>query len=132
MNNKYIKRSHLSERKFRQLIFGFSIDMTATQISLLTGVNRNTVNRIILLLRKRLAQECEEGTVFSGEIELDESYFGAGRKKGKRGRGASDKTIVFGIYKRGGNLHTQIIHNCSRDTLEHIIKKKIAMNSIIY
>ena len=38
-----------------------------------------------------------------GEIlELDESYFGAHRVRGKRGRGAYGKTIVFGLLKRGG------------------------------
>ena len=31
----------------------------------------------------------------SGEIEVDESYFGARRVRGKRGRGASRKTPVF-------------------------------------
>lgn len=34
---------------------------------------------------------------FTGEIELDESYFGAKRVRGKRGRGAYGKTIVFGV-----------------------------------
>lgn len=37
--------------------------------------------------------------LFDGEVELDESYFGAVRK-GKRGRGAAGKTAVFGILKR--------------------------------
>jgi transposase len=32
--------------------------------------------------------------VFQGQIELDESYFG-GTGKGKRGRGAAGKVIVF-------------------------------------
>lgn len=36
-----------------------------------------------------------------GEIEADESYFG-GRRKGKRGRGSRDKTIVFGILEGEG------------------------------
>jgi len=31
----------------------------------------------------------------TGEIELDESYFGASRVKGKRSRGASGKAPVF-------------------------------------
>ena len=31
----------------------------------------------------------------SGEIEVDESYFGAKRVRGKRGRGAGKKTSVF-------------------------------------
>jgi len=37
----------------------------------------------------------------TGELEADESYFGARRVRGKRGRGAFGKTIVFGLLKRG-------------------------------
>ena len=36
----------------------------------------------------------------SGEIEEGESYFGAKRVRGKRGRGAGKKTPVFGLLKR--------------------------------
>jgi hypothetical protein len=36
-----------------------------------------------------------------GQIEVDESYFGARRVRGKRVRGARGKTIVFGLLKRG-------------------------------
>ena len=35
-------------------------------------------------------------SLLKGELEADESYFG-GRRKGKRGRGAGHKTIVFGL-----------------------------------
>jgi len=45
--NKYIKRSRISEQKFRELLVAFSIDLTATQISLLAKINRNAVNRIL-------------------------------------------------------------------------------------
>ena len=43
-----------------------------------------------------------------GQIEVDESYFGVRRMRGKRGLGASGKTIVFGLLKRGDKVHTQI------------------------
>ena len=42
-----------------------------------------------------MARECEKISKFSGEIEIDESYFGAKRVRGKRGRGASGKQSVF-------------------------------------
>ncbi len=44
-------------------------------------------------------QAAETPEVFSGEIEVDESYFG-GKSKGKRGRGAAGKVAVFGLLKR--------------------------------
>ncbi|MBX3301006.1 MAG: transposase [Nitrospira sp.] len=37
----------------------------------------------------------------SGEIEVDESYFG-GVHKGQHGRGAAGKVPVFGVLTRGG------------------------------
>ena len=51
MKNKYIKRSHISEYKFRQIIKLFAADLEAKQIALLSNVNINTVNRLLNLLR---------------------------------------------------------------------------------
>ena len=42
-----------------------------------------------------MSKECEKISKFSGEIEIDESYFGSKRVRGKRGRGAANKTPVF-------------------------------------
>ena len=59
--------------------------------------------------------------VFSGEIEVDASYFG-GKRKGKRGRGAAGKAPVFGLLKRGGTVYTKVISNASSATLCPIIE----------
>ena len=67
----------------------------------------------------------------SGEFELDESYFGAKRVKGKRGRGAAGKTPVFGLLKRDGKVHIEIVKNCSREQLLPIIQGKILEGSTI-
>ena len=56
-------------------------------------------------IRIRISEICEENSVFEvGEIELDESYFGARGVKGKRGRGAG-KIHVFGMLKRDCNVY---------------------------
>jgi transposase len=69
--------------------------------------------------------------VFDGEIEADESYFG-GRRKGKRGRGALGKTIVFGLYKRNGYVYTLSVSDTRTYTLYSIIKEYVQPDSIIY
>jgi transposase len=112
-----------SERKFKQLLKLFSEDLTATQITNIISINRNTVNRYLKSIRARIAELCEQESPFFGEVEVDESYFGAKRKKGKRGRGAYGKTIVFGIYKRNGKLYTEIVRNCSRWTSQAIVNE---------
>ena len=58
------------------------------------------MNRIVQQIRFLIAKECEKLSKMSGEIEVDESYFGARRVRGKRGRGAGRKTPMFGMLKR--------------------------------
>lgn len=121
-------RSKISEAKFRQLVRLFSLDLTASQITDLTGLNRNTVNRYLRAIRTRLAEYCEERSPFGGTVEVDESYFGPRRVRGKRGRGAGSKTIVFGIFKRNGSVYTEIVPDCAKATLQ----KGVRNPSVVY
>jgi len=130
--NKYSNRSKISEAKFRHLVRLFCLDLNAKQISELTHLNRNTVNRYLNEFRIRIAQICERQSPFMGEVEIDESYFGARRIKGQRGRGARGKTIVFGIFKRNGKVYTEIVPNCKRNTLRAVIKGRVSLDTIIH
>ena len=132
MKNKYIKRSKISEVKFREIVRCFSLDIDAQTVAILTGLNRNTINRYFYLIRKRIAEFCELQSPFNGEVEVDESYFGGKRIKGKRGRGAGNKTPVFGILQRGGKVYTEIVPNCAKRTLQGIIRGKVKLDSIIH
>jgi transposase-like protein len=130
--NRYYRRSRISEHKFRQIIRYFALDLTANRTAQLTGLTHKTVNQIYLKIRLRLAQDCQGQSPFSGEVEVDESYFGARRVRGKRGRGASGKTIVFGIFKRNGKVYTEIVSDCARNTLQAIIRGRVSVESIIH
>ena len=130
--NKYILRSKISETKFRQLARLFCVDLNATQIAQVTGLNRNTVNRLLQGIRERIAFACEAESPVSGEVEVDESYFGARRVRGLRGRGARGKTIVFGLFKRQGRVYTEIVPDCSRATLQGIIRGRVDPESVVH
>jgi len=132
MKNRYAIRARISEHQFRQIVRLFALDLDATQIAALSGLNRNTINRYLRGIRERIAEYCEHQSPFAGEIEVDESYFGAKRIKGKRGRGAFGKTAVFGVFKRNGCVYTEIVPDCSKSTLQAIIRGRIALDSIIY
>jgi len=86
----------------------------------------------VTLIRKRIAEFCEKESPFKGEIEVDESYFGGKRIKGKRGRGAYKKTPVFGIFKRGGKVYTEVVPDCAKATLQAIIQGRVDLDSIIH
>lgn len=133
MNNKYIIRSHLSEGKTREIIRCFSHDIEATKIAEMTNVSRITINKFLKCLRQRIAELCEAESIFEkGCVEMDESYFGARRVRGIRGRGAKGKQIVFGLIKRGGKVYTQVVENCSVKELYPIIKERVSKDSVIY
>jgi len=113
MFKSYKKGSHISRSKFREILRYFSADINASTTSQLTKIGRKTINNIYLEIRKCIADYCENESCFSkGEIELDESYFGARRVKGIRGRGAKGKIPVFGVLKRGDKVYTQIVNSC--------------------
>ena len=111
----------------------FSLDVEASKIAVLTGISRNTVNRTLTAIRKRISEFCELESPFAqGEIEIDESYFGTRRVRGVRGRGAGGKTVVFGLIKRKGKVYTQVVKNCSVKELVPIIQKRVGIDSVIY
>jgi len=131
--NRYYQCAKISERKARQIIKYFALDLTANKTAQLTGLTHQSVNRIYLKIRQRIAEECQRASPFSNcEIEVDESYFGARRVRGKRGRGAGNKTIVFGIYKRNGCVFTEIVPNAARPTLQNIIRGRVSIDSVIH
>ena len=132
LKNKYANRSKISEAKFRQIVKLFAADLDAGQIAEIASINRNTVNRYLTAIRLRIAEYCEDESPVQGEIEVDESFFGARRVKGKRGRGALGKTIVFGLYKRHGKVYTEIVPDCSRATLQAIIRGRVTLDSVIH
>lgn len=128
-----MKYNRLSRYKIRQIIFCFSEDITATSASKLLKLNRNTINAYYNDIRRKILQHSfAEQSKELGEFELDESYFGAKRVRGKRGRGAAGKTPVFGLLKRDGKVFVTVVLNCSRDELLPIIQGKILEGSTIH
>jgi transposase-like protein len=132
MKNKYIYRSRISEHKFREIVKLFALDLEADQTAKITGFSRNTINKYFKAFRKRIVEICEQDSPLSGEIEVDESYFGARRIKGKRGRGAYGKTIVFGLLKREGKVYTEIVPDVKAATLQAVIRGKVDIDSVIH
>ena len=105
------RKSRLTERVQEDLIRQFVAGATARTAAELVGVNRHTATLYFHKLRELIASKlAEKEPWLSGEIEVDESYFG-GSRKGKRGRGAAGKVPVFGLLKRGGKVHVVLIPN---------------------
>ena len=109
------------------------MDLTATATSELLKLNRKTVNNYFTEFRELILEDSiQKHQKELGIFELDESYFGAKRVRGKRGRGAAGKTPVFGVLKREGKVFVSIVPRCSREDLLPIIQGKILEGSTIH
>ncbi len=103
----------ISASRWLILIKLFELSVSARKASVEMNMSYKTTLKAFDILREAIAEElskCDD--ILKGEIELDESYFG-GKRKGKRGRGAAGKTIVFGILERGGKVSVEISKKCN-------------------
>lgn len=132
-----LNRAKISTFKIKRIIKHFCLDINASKTAELLGINRNTINRYYYVFRRAIyANQHREFAKIIGQAEIDESYFGARRKRGfrgklKRGRG-TQKQPVFGIFKRNGHVYTEVVPNCKKPILQAIIKGRIDPSAIIY
>jgi transposase-like protein len=129
------KRAHISRRKFDTILDCFAADIPASKCAEIAHINRKTADRYFNLYRKEIIKaslEERHSIGLKNGIEVDESYFGPTRVRGKRGRGASSKIIVFGLLKRKGNVYTEVVNSAARKELMPIIRKVVRSGSDVY
>jgi transposase len=115
-----------------EIIKGFYQQVPAYRLAQDLIVDVKVVTRIYQRLRVLLFHVAElEAGRLSGEVELDEAYFG-GRRKGKRGRGAGGKSIVFGLLERQGRVYTKVVETASAEELMRHIRAKTRKGSVYY
>ena len=127
-----MKRCKLPKQMQLRLLEDFVLQVTARSAADVHGIQANTVALFYRKIRLVIAERLEhEAVPFTGEIEVDESYFG-GVRKGRRGRGAAGKVPVFGLLKRGGKVYALPTTDTAEKTLLPIIRQKIRPDSVVY
>lgn len=115
----------------RRLVEHFVAGTPARVAAELVGVHRNSAILFYRKLRELIFARTRAAQPFAGEVEVDESYFG-GHRKGVRGRGAAGKVPVFGLLKRGGQVHAVMIPNIRSATLMPIIRQRVQPDAVVY
>ena len=119
-------------RKELAVLVAFVEQRPAYQIATEHGLHYATVSKIFRNIREIIFHQCElEGKRLSGNIEIDEAYFG-GRRKGKRGRGAAGKSVVLGLLERQGKVYTRVVSTVSAEQLLEIIRNKTRKGSVFH
>ena len=126
------KWSYHRRRTEWELLRAFGLSATAHHAARVVRCSYPTAHAAYTRFRLALqAMTDAEKRPLLGELELDESYFG-GKRKGKRGRGASGKVPVFGILERAGRVYTVAVPNCSKETLMAKIEAATVKGSVFY
>lgn len=103
--------------------------VSAKELQRQLGVTYKCAWRMGHEIRKHMADIDGEDNL-SGIVEVDETYIG-GKSKGKRGRGAEGKTVVFGMLERDGKVMTKIVPDAKTKTLQPHILQNITLGSEI-
>ena len=100
------------------------------------GVTVKTGYRMWFQIRQILTENT--GSLL-GIVEADETYIGgdsknkhANKRDGKRGRGASGKTIVFGMVERDGQVVAMVVPDVSRATILPKIQANVQPETKVY
>jgi transposase len=126
----YLSGIKLSFRQVAGLVYVFSLEQSARRASREVEVNYKTAYRFFERIRRAIVSDaCETG--LCGEVELDETYVG-GKRKGKRGRGASGKVPVFGMLERAGKVVVEAVPNVKEETLMALVAENIEPGSMTY
>ena len=128
---------YLTRDQWREIIRWFLLELSSQNISLRTGFERRRVLRALTVIRTSLTKDIPE--IFSGTVEVDETYLGGQWKNkrrsvrdqgSKRGRGTT-KQPVFGILCRNGTVWAEVVDDVGAETLQPLISKKVTAGSII-
>jgi transposase len=131
LNNTIFEHSSTPLKTWFEAIFEMSTTKTGYSAKCLqrsTGVTYKTAWRMFKQIRSMLGDNSGK---MSGKVEADESYFG-GARQGKRGRGASSKTIVAGVVERQGSVSAYVVPDVKANTLIPMIQNKVALNTTVF
>ena len=127
----------LSPGEWRRLLRWFVLGQSAEVIAQEARLERKRVLRALIVVRQAMVRDVPH--VFSGVVEVDETYLGgswrnrclAKRVQGtKRGRGIT-KQAVFGILCRGGLVWAQVVPNVEAKTLLPLLHQRVQRGSIV-
>jgi transposase len=97
------------------------------------GVTRKCGYRMGMQIRDLMQKADVKGFLGSTTrpVEMDEAYVGGREHGGKRGRGTSNKTVVFGIKERGGYIRAAVVPDASIASLRPVVLANVKPGSMI-
>jgi transposase-like protein len=124
------------------LILNAKKGLSARQLSRDLGINRKTGWYLQMRIRKAM-QEGEDGGLFKGIVEIDETYIGGKKanhsKKKRQARrdnqlqvtGYQDKQPVIGMLEREGRIRLRVVDKAHGKTIKPIIEQTVSKEATL-
>ena len=123
---------YFTRDQWREIIRWFLLELSSQNISLRTCFERRRVLRALTIIRTSLTKDVPE--IFSGTVEVDETYLGGQWKNkqrsvrdqgSKRGR-ESTKQPVFGILCRHDTVWAEVVDDVGAHISTPYLKKRFS------
>ncbi|MBI2326822.1 IS1595 family transposase [Candidatus Curtissbacteria bacterium] len=129
----------LTRRNWYKVLLWFLLGHSIKTICRQTGISHYSVEKAVMVTRKVMARDVPR--VFSGTVEVDETYLGGQKKnkrknqlrkeaESKRGFGTT-KQPVFGILTRHGKVFAKLVDDTEAIDLLPIITRRVKVGSRI-
>jgi len=134
-----VKGLRLSKREWRRLVKLFLLGVNSPTLSAELKKSLAVVNKALRIIRLIMHKDVPKD-VFSGTVEVDETYLGGQKKNKRKSQLKRDKEVygkeskrgfgttkqpVFGILCRSGKVYAKLVDNTEAKELLPIITKKI-------
>lgn len=133
------KPVNISNKLLKQIISEFLLEHSTNIILSRVNISKYKLLKVLTLLRILITKDVPE--VFSGVIEVDETYLGGQMKNkrqperlklGRNRRGfGTIKQPVFGILCRKGKVYAEVVPGVEVKDLQPLIEKQVQKGSII-
>lgn len=94
--NRYIIRAKISEKRFRTFLRSFAAGLSTRIIAKKARMNRNTVNKLALEIRSRMAEDCIHGDSAAIRLKAGEKFWRYVKLRFAR---------IKRVHKRHAHLH---------------------------
>jgi len=127
MKDVFTASSKISEAQFQEILRLYAMDLNASQIAELLNINRNTVNRYVMAIRRKVALHCHRGCYFHWKIDSCKIE----NIKGIRGRNPSRHNTVICLLEEQGCVYTEIVPARLTALMQAIMRRKVRADSVL-